>query len=439
MQISLKSETSYQVPMTLDKTVDSHVIEFPLQPVSLVLMAVEDDQLRKKLESQTLALGYSTSSLIIPEFNTIQVCFSEFQKQIIAQPDLILLALPKAEIYCHLLRSSPKFKNTSIVVLTDEFDDDSINHILDAGATDCISVNLPQRLFQKRLLPYLNSNQYIRKLQVVNTQLQTQVYAQNETLREALKQVRRAIAKEIEINHARFNSLKNISHELRTSLSIISLSAQLLQGKVAKNDETLQLDLSRQISQSVKAIARIIDNLVSVQKATTNTLEFHPVATPLTSFCQTLVNQWQQDAGTQYKINFNNYGEATSFAEVDPILLRQILDELAINAMRFSPIRSQIWLHLIWQPDRVLLQVIDEGVGISDLEQKQVFEPFYRGKNADEIAGTPGVGLGLAIAQYATQLHQGTITLDSQLNQGTTVTVSLPLSQTSSSYAAVRS
>ncbi len=428
MQAPLKSETLHQESKPLDQIVDAYFTELLPHPVPSILLAVADDQLRERLVTQTMELGYGISSFVPTDPNLVRGNY-ELQRQVKFQPDLILIAVPQPQEYCSWLRNSAAYQQIPILVLTADFSEDWINQLLAAGATDCIALNLPAKLLQKRLLPYLGRSQDLNKIYAINSQLQAQVDTQKEILKEALGQVRRAIAKEIEINAARFNSLKNISHELRTSLSIVSLSAQLLQGKEARKDPNLQQELSQQISRAVKAIARIVDNLISVQKVTTKTLEFHPTPTPLVSFCQALVNQWQQDARNQYQIIFNSYGETHPFAEVDPVLVRQILDELAINAMRFSPLGSQIQFNLIWQADRVLFQVIDHGIGIPEAEKSQIFQPFYRGKNADEIAGTPGVGLGLAIAQYATQLHQGTMTLDSQVNQGTTVTVSLPLSQ----------
>jgi len=73
------------------------------------------------------------------------------------------------------------------------------------------------------------------------------------------------------------------------------------------------------------------------------------------------------------------------------------------------------------------VRITDEGIGIPPQEQTKVFERFYRASNANSVPGTPGAGLGLAVVQWIVQQHHGTITIESILNKGTTVTLSLPL------------
>ncbi|WP_369325856.1 sensor histidine kinase [Planktothrix tepida] len=118
--------------------------------------------------------------------------------------------------------------------------------------------------------------------------------------------------------------------------------------------------------------------------------------------------------------------------KADPNFLKQILINLLTNAIRYSPEGGTINLELIYQPTEVIFKIRDRGIGIPESELDQVFDAFYRGSNADSISGTPGAGLGLTVVKRLVKLHQGTITLESILNQGTIVTLSLPVSEVKS-------
>lgn len=107
----------------------------------------------------------------------------------------------------------------------------------------------------------------------------------------------------------------------------------------------------------------------------------------------------------------------------DGVLLRQIFASLICNAIKYSPDGGHIEISLIDRDSQVIVCVKDEGVGVPIEERENLFQPFCRGSNVETI---PGTGLGLAIAKACVELHGGQIVLDSQLGQGTQVTVTLP-------------
>jgi signal transduction histidine kinase len=112
-------------------------------------------------------------------------------------------------------------------------------------------------------------------------------------------------------------------------------------------------------------------------------------------------------------------------ALADERLLRQMITNLISNAINYSdpdqPVRFKLLCH---NSAQVILRVEDHGIGISEDDQKHLFDPFHRGANVGTIAGS---GLGLAITKHAVELHGGTITCDSRLGRGTTFTITLPL------------
>ena len=103
--------------------------------------------------------------------------------------------------------------------------------------------------------------------------------------------------------------------------------------------------------------------------------------------------------------------------------MRQILNNLIANALKYSSVDSTIQLILSEQTDALILQVQDKGIGIPVADLTYLFEPFHRAANVEQIAGT---GLGLTITKEAVELHNGQISVESQEGVGTTFTITLP-------------
>jgi signal transduction histidine kinase len=109
---------------------------------------------------------------------------------------------------------------------------------------------------------------------------------------------------------------------------------------------------------------------------------------------------------------------------MDKKLLRQLLSNLLLNAMKYSPYGGIIQFELACQGDKAVFQIQDRGIGIPQEDQPRVFEFFHRAKNVGAITGT---GLGLAIVKQCVDLHGGNIAVDSEVGVGTRFTVTLPL------------
>ena len=111
----------------------------------------------------------------------------------------------------------------------------------------------------------------------------------------------------------------------------------------------------------------------------------------------------------------------------DPVLLRRVVDNLLENAHKYTeqPERG-LTLAAKLSGGKVSIDVIDQGIGISEDDQKRLFEPFFRVDRSRSRA-TGGLGLGLLLARRVVEAHGGTLTIKSKLNAGTTATVTLPI------------
>lgn len=108
---------------------------------------------------------------------------------------------------------------------------------------------------------------------------------------------------------------------------------------------------------------------------------------------------------------------------IDQKLIRVILTNLISNAIKFSPNGGEINIDLSEHDNKIKFSIMDEGIGIPDKDIKNLFIPFYRAEQSQNIAGS---GLGLTITQDYTELHKGSLKVESELGKGSTFTVLLP-------------
>jgi signal transduction histidine kinase len=109
---------------------------------------------------------------------------------------------------------------------------------------------------------------------------------------------------------------------------------------------------------------------------------------------------------------------------LDVTLLRHILTNLLSNAIKYSPQESTVEFNLVCDRVAAIFSIKDNGIGILEADQAQLFQSFYRGSN---VGTTSGTGLGLAIVKKSVDLHGGEVTVTSAVGVGTMFTVTIPL------------
>ncbi|MBD2579370.1 PAS domain S-box protein [Oscillatoria sp. FACHB-1406] len=242
------------------------------------------------------------------------------------------------------------------------------------------------------------------------------------TERKRLDEVRLALEREKELSAVKTRFFSMVSHEFRTPLSTVLAAAQLLETSASawENLEKRDRNLHR-IQDSVKNMVQLLDDILTINRAETGKLEFLPQWIDLEKFCRHFVEEMQLSAGAQHSLHFICWGNHTR-AYVDKKLLRSILANLLSNAIKYSPAGGQIQCSLTCTSESCQLSVRDRGLGIPSSDRQQLFQAFHRGKNVRHLAGT---GLGLVVVKKCVDLHGGTIEIDSETGNGTTVTITL--------------
>lgn len=240
--------------------------------------------------------------------------------------------------------------------------------------------------------------------------------------KQAEQELRMALEKEKEVNELKSRFVSMVSHEFRTPLSTILSSSEAVKMYKDRMPEEKQLQHLDRIYSQVKRMVALLDDILVLSRAEAKGMAFVPTMTPLKAFCQDVVEDMQFIA-QDHKIEFTYDGEQQS-VPIDRELLRQILTNLFSNAVKYSPAGRRIWFDVVCSNSQALFRVRDEGIGIPEEDLPRMFEAFHRARNAGQVQGT---GLGLAIVKRAVDAHGGKITFVSQVNKGTTFTLTLPL------------
>jgi len=236
-----------------------------------------------------------------------------------------------------------------------------------------------------------------------------------------------ALQREQELSEMKSKFVSIASHELRTPLATILSSAELLEHYSNGLSADDKLKMLHGIQSAVKRMNAMIEDVLIIGKAEAGALQFEPKPVDLRDLCQRVVEELRSGVAKQHVIEFDHQFERGSL-NLDEKLLRHILTNLLSNAVKYSPVGSSVSLRLAERDgEEVVIEVSDRGIGIPVADQARLFESFHRASN---VGSRQGTGLGLVIVKKAVELHGGTISVDSEVDAGTRISVRLPLAHT---------
>ena len=236
------------------------------------------------------------------------------------------------------------------------------------------------------------------------------------------RNVQKALKKEQELNELKSQFISMASHEFRTPLSAIQTSAILIGKQNEPGKEEKRVKYVRQIKNNVKHLVVILNDFLSLSKLEEGKIIANREVFDLVDFAKTVVEEISPTSKINQSIIFSS-SEDTLLYNLDPKLIRHILMNLLSNAIKYSPENTTIHFNIEEDDQFVVIKIKDEGIGIPKEEQKNLFERFFRAKNAHNIEGT---GLGLNIVKQYVELMDGTISFTSGATNGTTFQIKLP-------------
>lgn len=244
-------------------------------------------------------------------------------------------------------------------------------------------------------------------------------------LMEKLKQERNE-----KLNNEKFRFFTNISHELRTPLTLILGPAKDLLKQAGTAQNEYQETRAKLIHHNASRLLTLVNQILDFRKAQTGELQLKVSKIDILQQSKNIFESFKELAKNKnISFNFNSENE-NMLGWIDKDKYDKILYNLLSNAIKFTNNHGNVDLFVGLKDDlgeHVIIEVSDNGIGIPEASQKNIFSRFYQARNSKE--STTGSGIGLSLVKSLVKLHKGSISFKSHSNEGTIFTIKLPISR----------
>ena len=227
-----------------------------------------------------------------------------------------------------------------------------------------------------------------------------------------------------ELNESKLRFFSNISHELKTPVTLISSPVETLANRYKNNqDVTQKLGL---VKRQLKKVNQLINQVHDFRRADANRLKMNYSRFNFNVFIEELVKDFQFLASKDQKNFILKSEEKNIIVSADKDKIEKIINNLISNAFKYTKSEDVITIYLSVNEKDITIAVNDTGMGIDEEDIEHIFERFYQSKSTykEHIAGS---GIGLAFTKKLVEMHYGYIKADSKVNEGTTITIQLPI------------
>jgi PAS domain S-box-containing protein len=241
-------------------------------------------------------------------------------------------------------------------------------------------------------------------------------------LEEAKEEVSLSLEKEKELSQLKSRFVSMASHEFRTPLASIQLSAALIE-KYAQpyENDNITKHLGK-IKNAVSNLTNILNDFLSLERLETGKVNVNFAVFDLVKLAEETTEELQVLAKAEQHIIYQHTG-THRMVTLDQNLLKNCIINLVANAIKYSGEKTFIEFNTEVVENGSIITVRDNGIGIPEADQKHLFQPFFRAHNTGSI---PGTGLGLNIVKRYAELMNGSITVASEVKKGTQFTLRFP-------------
>ena len=232
-------------------------------------------------------------------------------------------------------------------------------------------------------------------------------------------QLESKLQEERELSELKGRFVSMVSHEFRTPLASIMAASEMLTHYSDRMDDAQRGEELVSIGNDVDRLTAMLDKVVALQRSDSDLFDLEPKPVHAGQLIRRIADKATLAAKGGREVTLQG-GEDIGVISVDAQLVEHILSNLISNAIKYSPDGSRVDVSISREERMLRLEVSDHGIGIPPAELEEIGTPFYRAGNTGSVSGT---GLGLAIATRAAKRHGGSLTIESELGQGTRVVV----------------
>jgi len=237
----------------------------------------------------------------------------------------------------------------------------------------------------------------------------------------------RAFSRELSLARLKSDFVSAVSHEFRTPLATLhQLTENLAEGRVTGEERRLAY-YEAQV-RATGRLTRLVERLLDFGRMEAGAFRYRLEPVPLDEIVRSVVDEFEHLVSTTgHRIDLSIDPDLEP-VRVDKEAMAQAIWNLLDNAIKYSPDDSTVWIEVARKDRFAAIRVRDEGTGIADEEQKEIFRKFVRGSAARESA-VKGTGIGLAMVDYIIRAHKGRVQVDSRPGQGSTFTILLRMEE----------
>ena len=222
--------------------------------------------------------------------------------------------------------------------------------------------------------------------------------------------------------------INNMTHELKTPISSISLASQMLNDESVAKSPNMLKHIGTVINEESKRLRFLVDKVLQISMFDKNKAIFKPKELDLNETVETIANTFTlRVEHTGGKI-FTDIGAINSTIYVDEMHFQNAVFNLLDNAIKYRKTEVPLNIYIkTWDDEQhIYLSIKDTGRGIKKEDQKKIFDKFYR-VHTGNVHDVKGFGLGLAYVKQIVTAHDGEITIESEYGKGTTFKIKLPI------------
>jgi len=251
---------------------------------------------------------------------------------------------------------------------------------------------------------------------------------------QAQLELTKALQKEKELRELKSRFVNIASHEFRTPLATIKSSSELIKLFIDKDENKLSPAVYDKVNKKIETILTDVNNITDLMseiltmgKVEANQIGFNPEPINFSEFITEYIEidavKILNNRVLDKNLPSNNY-----VTNVDTKLMRQVFQNVIENAIKYSADDKAVELTLMANEKRSIFRVKDHGIGIPASDLQYMYQSFFRASNVENI---PGTGLGMSIVKLFVEMHGGTVSIESTIDVGTTITIEIPNIKTS--------
>jgi len=361
-----------------------------------IILVVDDQPNNLKVISSVLGESYSLS-FANNGVNALKILEG-------LTPDLVLLdvMMPEMDGYevCQHIKSNEKTKDIPVIFLTAKTDIEDIIKAFKAGAVDYITKPFNIMELKVRVSNHIN-------------------------LKHAHSELEEANKKLIKLNHEKDKFFTIIAHDLRNPFIGITSLSKIMLDQLKSNDFENMEEYVQEINNASKNAYNLLKNLLNWARSQTGRMEFTPSTLSVFSLIDETLSLLQESAGLK-NITLKNNVSADIEIVGDKEMLSVVFRNIVSNAIKFTKTGGSIRVEAYQNETELSIQVIDSGIGMTPKMIEDLFK-IDKSSGRKGTNGEPSTGLGLLLCKEFIEKHNGTITVTSEVNIGSTFTMSLPL------------